>query len=158
MVNKYALQASIITLISGIIVIIANNFNLDLNIYFIGVGAIVCIDQTKVGIKRGLGRVYGSLSGAIFAIISLYLLRYFPSPLTYIILACISVYILVIIQSYIRNELGGLEALVVYLTMLTHNPNNEILIYALSRVGETILGCIIGISVNYLVTRNVSKK
>ncbi len=156
---KKALQAALMISICMIIAIFAYQFNINLNIYFLGIGALVTINTNKKeSFRSGLERLLGCISGAIFGMISISLYKLIPMIWILPLISFVAVLLVVIVNAKIHNRSGTLEAVIVYTTMLSNLTTNfNVFSYGTLRIIETLCGFIIGLLINRFIFKNVEE-
>lgn len=164
MLKKLALQSSIMLSFCMFVVLILRYCHYNASIYFMGIGALVTIQNSRVAsLKTGSERLIGCFSGGIMACITVFIYDYILSinlnaDLLLPLIMLPMVYMLIMFNGKIHNTTGTLEACIVYVTILTLIPmHSNVFAYAIGRSFDTLIGFAIGFLTNWLIYKNFIK-
>lgn len=154
--KQMAWQASLLLSIAMLVVLVCQHFGYDASIYFMGIGALVTLStDKKLGIRSGIERLIGCISGGICGLITLMLCHLINFDFIIPIIMFPLVYILILFNGRVKNKTGTLEAIVVFVTLLTMvNSDTNIYLYTLHRFIDTLIGFGLGIMINKFIYRN----
>lgn len=114
------------------------------SLFYAGIAAAICSQiEYKESVKHGIGRIYGTIVGAVLGVTCYY---YFPrSNLT----ITIGIFIIVFISyKYLKTSQANIAAIVFLGIMLEISPSKTPLFYFFNRVLDTSLGVVIAVFVS----------
>lgn len=127
-------------------VIVADIFKLE-SAFFVATGALISMETTvKKGIKAGIYRVLGTVIGGCIGVI-MYLID--PGNLFLIFFGIV---VLIGILNFLKWHDCISMACVVFCVIMINMTTNDIIHYAFQRTFDTIVGIIIAIIINYVVS------
>lgn len=127
-------------------VIIADLFNLS-SAFFVATGALISMESTvKKGVKAGIYRVLGTVIGGCVGVI-MYLIA--PGNLMLIFFGIV---ILISILNFLNWHDCISIACVVFCVIMISMTDEHIVLYAFQRTFDTIIGIIIAIVINYVIS------
>lgn len=145
--KKYIGMRNIKTALAVVIsILIAEIFNLE-SAFFVATGALISMETTvkkgiNAGISRVLGTVIGGFIGAIMVIIA-------PGNL---FLLFIGIVFLISLLNLLKWHDSISMACVVFLVIMITMTSENIIHYAFQRTFDTIVGIIISIIINYVIS------
>ena len=145
--KKYIGMRNIKTALSVVIsIIIADIFKLE-SAFFVATGALFSMETTvKKGIKAGIYRVLGTVIGGCMGVI-MYLID--PGNL---LLIFFGIVIIICILNLLKWHDCISMACVVFCVIMISMNNEDIINYAFQRTFDTIIGIIIAIVINYVIS------
>lgn len=145
--KKYIGMRNIKTALSVVVsVIVADLLNLE-SPFFVATGALISMETTvKKGIRAGIYRVLGTVMGGIMGVI-MYLID--PGNL---LLIFIGIVMLISIINLLQWHDCISMACVVFCVIMISMDSNNIIHYAFQRTFDTIVGIIISIVINYVIS------
>lgn len=145
--KKYIGMRNIKTALSVVIsVIVADIFNLE-SAFFVATGALISMETTvKKGIKAGVYRVLGTVIGGLMGVV-MYLID--PGNL---FLIFIGIVILISLLNILKWHDCISMACVVFCVIMISMTSDDIIHYAFQRTFDTIVGIVIAIAINYVIS------
>lgn len=145
--KKYIGMRNIKTALSVVIsIIVADIFNLK-SAFFVATGALISMETTvKKGVKAGIYRVLGTVIGGCMGVI-MYLID--PGNLFLIFLGIV---LLISILNLLKWHDCISMACVVFCVIMISMTSDDIILYAFHRTFDTIVGIVIAIIINYVIS------
>lgn len=127
----------------GITLIVGKLLKID-SLFYAGIAAAICAQiETEKTMKAGIGRIYGTIVGAILGVICFY---FFPNNIITIV---IGIFIIVYVSyKYLKTAQANIAAIVFLGIMLQIKPEETPLYYFFHRVIDTSLGVVIAVLVS----------
>ena len=130
----------------AISVIVAEIFHLQ-SPFFVATGALISMETTvKKGINAGIARVLGTIMGGLIGIITVLIA---PSNIFSLFLGTV---LLITLLNILKWQDSISIACVVFCVIMITMTNENIVLYAFQRTVDTIVGIVISIIINYLIS------
>lgn len=145
--RKYIGMRNIKTALAVVIgIIVAEIFKLESS-FFVATGALIAMETTvKKGIKTGIYRVLGTVMGGFMGVIMYMII---PGNL---FLIFIGIVLLISILNLLQWQDCISMACVVFCVIMISMPSEHIIHYAFQRTFDTIVGIVIAIVINYVIS------
>ena len=120
---------------------------------FAAIAAVICMQpQMENSVTVAFNRIAGTIAGAFFALVILYLLRYLPAELRLLRYPVISIAVIPVMYIMVMFHRTGAAALaaIVFLSTCLSRDGSPPEINALQRSYETIIGILVSLGVNSL--------
>lgn len=145
--NNYIGMRNIKTALAVVLsVIFAEVFHLE-SAFFVATGALISMETTvRKGIKAGISRVLGTFIGGCFGV-AMFLID--PGNL---ILLFVGIVILISLLNILQWHDSISMACVVFCAIMITMSSENIILYAFQRTFDTIVGIVISIIINYVIS------
>ncbi|MFR1708528.1 MAG: FUSC family protein [Clostridium sp.] len=130
----------------AISVIVAEIFHLQ-SPFFVATGALISMETTvKKGINAGISRVLGTIMGGLIGIITVLIA---PGNIFLLFLGTV---LLITLLNILKWQDSISMACVVFCVIMITMGSENIVLYAIQRTVDTIVGIVISIIINYLIS------
>ncbi|HBA03590.1 MULTISPECIES: aromatic acid exporter family protein [unclassified Clostridium] len=145
--KKYIGMRNIKTALAAVIsVIVAELFHLQ-SPFFVVTGALISMETTvKKGINAGIARVLGTIMGGIIGIITVLI---DPGNIFLLFLGMV---LLITLLNILKWQDSISMACVVFCVIMITMTSENIVLYAFQRTVDTIVGIVISIIINYIIS------
>lgn len=135
----------------GLSLLVGKLLKID-SLFYAGIAAAICSQiEYKDSVKQGIGRIYGTIVGAILGVTCFY---YFPRNNLTITLG---IFVIVFLSyKYLKVAHANIASIVFLGIMLEINPSKTPLFYFFHRVLDTSLGVVIAVFISNIRLRKKS--